>query len=81
MDNTPWKATAIINGVWEDVSPNNHELFNALIQERTKIKNRDYMSTDSESDVENVELILKDEENEESILEDELSIEKIVEEV
>lgn len=46
MDNPPWEATAILNGVWEDVSPNNEELFNALIKERTKIQNRVYMSSD-----------------------------------
>lgn len=83
MDNTPWKATAILNGVWEYVSPNNEELFNALIKERTKIQNRVYMSSDSESDVETVESIILDndssEESEENEDSKELSMEKILE--
>lgn len=79
MDNPAWEATAIINGVWEDVSPNNEELFNALIKERTKIQNRVYMSSDSEDYVESDEDEYKyKDENEDS---KELSMEKILEHI
>jgi len=73
MDNPPWEATAILNGVWEDVCPNNEELFNALIKERTKIQNRVYMSSDSESDVETEESIILEDESEENEDSQELS--------
>lgn len=76
MGNTPWQATAILNGVWEDISPNNEELFEALTEEKKKY--RSYMSSDSDNDVETVESIILENQNEES---DELSMEKILEPV
>lgn len=36
MDNPPWEATAIINGIWEEVDITNIELFEALIEEKKK---------------------------------------------
>jgi len=59
MDNSPWEATAIVNGVWENVNPSNIDLFNALIKEK-KIC---YISSD-EDEIESI--IINDETNEES---------------
>lgn len=36
MDMPPWKATAFIDGEWEDMSISNEELFDALIKEYQK---------------------------------------------
>lgn len=74
MDNPPWEATAIINGVWEEVYITNVELFEALIED--KKKDRVYMSSDSDNDTQTVESIILEDENEES---EELSMEKILE--
>jgi hypothetical protein len=61
MDNSPWQATAIIDGIWKNVNPSNEELFNALIKE----KNKCYISSD-END--NDEESVKSSETEESII-------------
>ena len=57
MDNSPWEATAILDGIWENVSPSNEDVFNALIKE----KNKCYISSD-ENENDN-----DDDENEESV--------------
>jgi hypothetical protein len=76
MDNPPWEANAIINGVWEEVDITNIELFEALVEE--KKKDRVYMSSDSEDDTQTVESIRLEDENEES---NELIMEKIIEDI
>jgi hypothetical protein len=43
MDNVPWDARAIINGIWENVSPSNEVLLDALIKEKI---NKCYISSD-----------------------------------
>ena len=48
MDNPPWEANAIINGVWQEINITNIELFEALIEEKKKY--RVYMSSESEPD-------------------------------
>ena len=58
MDNIPWEATAIIDGIWRNVNPSNENLFKALIKE----KNKCYISSD-ENENEND----NDDENEESV--------------
>jgi hypothetical protein len=71
MDNTPWEATAIIDGVWENVNPSNESLFKALIKE----KNKCYISSD-END--NDEESVKSSETEESIIIEETNEENTI---
>ncbi len=74
MDNSPWEATAIIDGIWENVSPSNEELFNALIKEKDKC----YISSDEDDDEKSIEtvesIVIEDEGNE---LRSELAMELI----
>jgi hypothetical protein len=45
MANKPWEATAIIDGIWENVTPSNESVFSVLV----KRKQIDYISSDDES--------------------------------
>ena len=59
MDNSPWDATAIINGEWVSVGPTNEELFNKLLT--YKNKENIYISSDTQDDSESTtESIIND---------------------
>lgn len=83
MDNSPWEAIAIIDGIWENVSPSNEEVYNALIKE----KNKCYISSDeneNDNDHENEESVKSSEtvesiiiDNDENELSSELAMELI----
>ena len=72
MNNSPWEATAIIDGIWDNVNPSNEDLFNALIKEKNKYyissddndnnDNNDIQSVKSSETVESI--IIEDDENE-----------------
>jgi hypothetical protein len=80
MDNSPWEATAIIDGIWDNVTPSYEDQFNALIKE----KNKCYISSDeneNDNDIESVKssetvesIIIDNDENE---LSSELAMELI----
>ena len=62
MGNRPWEATAIIDGIWDNVNPSDEELYNALIIQ----KNKCYISSDDdEKTIETVEsIVIEDDGNE-----------------
>jgi len=82
MDNPPWQATAIVNGIWDDINISDEDLFKALLDEKNKNKN--YISSEDENyeniedDNDTVESIIINDINEDS---EELLMEKILEEV
>ena len=68
MDNPPWQATAIINGIWEDINPTNEDVFKKLME--IKKNTSSYISSESEdksiNSAETVESIIIDEIEEDS---------------